>query len=117
MRSGSGSPQQGARWFREVRETLELLGRVSGELATQSAVTVQVALFQRLGVKDESEVLAMIGQMREVEGLNEHQLAEQAARSLAWYRAHFPERWEELALLLEGHAPGGPTDANPGAIS
>jgi hypothetical protein len=62
--------------IREQRANLELIGRLKGELATGT-----VAVFMRLGVRDEAELAEVI-----VSGRKLRSLQDEAATSLERYR-------------------------------
>jgi hypothetical protein len=61
-----------------------------------------VGLWQRLGVRDEAEAIAMVGRAREVEGLPEAELAERMREWLARYDSWQSRAVPELPGVREG---------------
>jgi hypothetical protein len=82
----------GAVWFRELRSTLELLGRVTRELQPETAVTVQVGLLQQLGVRDLEDAKRRIAASLEYEQLDEDETARRMRAWLERYDAARPEQ-------------------------
>jgi hypothetical protein len=84
----------------QLTRTYELLGRLTRELTPQTTVTVELGLLERLGVRSLPEAKRAVEQVRELEGLDEHETAALMAQALARYREHWPERWGEIAVAL-----------------
>ena len=98
---GRGDDDRQLRAIRELRPTLELLGRVTGELQAGGTVTVNVIQAQ-LGcsLEDAKAAVAMMADARALEA-DPQALAEQAVDALDEYRREWPERWERLKRPLE----------------
>lgn len=71
----------------QLRPYHELLGRVTRELQPDTVVNVSMALFQRLGVRDEAEAAQVIEAQRKYRELPEPELAERMREWLARYDA------------------------------
>jgi hypothetical protein len=92
-------PETKLRAIEQVRRNLELIGRLTGQLQSGTSVSVQVGIWQRLGVKDEDDARRRIEASQRYEGMSEDELAQ---RMRAWLQRH------DAARLNAGGSTDGP---------
>lgn len=83
---------------RELRPALELLGKVSGELASNQVN----ALFLNLGVRDEAELRRRIDLTREVENVTPEEILETALETLQVVFHKQPELAQQALKRIHG---------------
>jgi hypothetical protein len=93
-------PREFRESVRELMRGLELLGKVTGEIQTGATINVAVGVLARIGAKDEDEARRALEMVREVEHLDVHDIAREAAKRLKWYRDKFPNEYRRLVELI-----------------
>jgi hypothetical protein len=87
-------PETKLRAIEQVRRNLELIGRLTGQLQSGTSVSVQVGIWQRLGVRDEEEARRRLEASKRLEGMSEDAVAERMRGWLERYDASRPNKLE-----------------------